>query len=603
MTKLKDAESVKNSRQMRLPFAAAKDKSRMDDELKLMAKEKSPVKLKPAENLFSISLPAQEEWHNFSVSDPLLNIESKAYMQQLLPTQAGSAPKYVRVVDSPPKKTSPRKRQSAAPLPLKPKPKLEPMYEESQSYDPNGFEDMEYRKKVKKLDLAPMKDRLVKKIDETKLVQDPMFMNERVSDRELYKRIDAWVYITEMLTQNQLNRVVLLVQEIRRKLEFHHSVMRCQNLAEEDRAFKQSGIDDWYRQQRYKVCDLLPSNKGRQSLIQGLIKAYHLEELCDDVIDVIPCLAKDLASYHSEEFINHLLLQRGDDNDEELSKHDDRFGLVYDCYPFPSMAEYVRLTAGSSILTAKTIIERNKTSTGQVVGINWYGGRHHCHKSRASGFCYVNDIILGINTLRKHLGSVFYLDLDMHHGDGVESGFRFSKKIATCSVHRYDVGVFPGVNTYNVPTRKGLSDGSMRWIIDEIVIPLIERFGPKSIVIQAGCDGLATDEHKEWNMSIKGYADAISRILEKFDTIPTMILGGGGYNHTETAKCWTYITGKVLQAPDIDSWGEIPEHDKLDAYESDGFQFWTECNLAPGKMKDENTEEYLNEIKSYLLSL
>ena len=365
------------------------------------------------------------------------------------------------------------------------------------------------------------------------------------------------------------------------------------------------------------VCDLLPSNKGRQSLIYGLIKAYNLERVCNGTVEIIPCLSKDLTVYHSEEFINHLLHPRDieDNQDEEFDKLnnlDEKFGLIYDCYPFTLMDLYVRITAGSSIHMAKTIIDKHRNkSSDQVIGINWYGGRHHCHKSRASGFCYINDIVLGINLLRKHLGSVFYLDLDLHHGDGVEDAFKFSKKTTTCSIHRYDVGIFPGtgglktsgVNTFNIPTRKGLNDKSMSWIIEEIVLDLIENFGPKCIVIQAGCDGLSTDEHKEWNMSIKGYANTISRILKKFDKLPVMILGGGGYNHTETAKCWTYITGTILQVPEINSWDLIPEHDKLDAYESDGFQFWTENNSSCGRMKDENTEEYLNEIKSYLLSL
>lgn len=366
-----------------------------------------------------------------------------------------------------------------------------------------------------------------------------------------------------------------------------------------------------------KICDLLPSNKGRQSLVYGLIKAYNLDQICDHTIEILACLAKELTMYHSEEFVNHILHTRDnedhpkEDESYELNKLDKKFGLVYDCYYFPSMDQYIRLTAGSSILTAKTIISQQKSSTKQIIGINWYGGRHHCHKSQASGFCYINDIVLSINILRKYLGSVFYLDLDLHHGDGVENAFKFSKKISTCSIHRYDIGIFPGTgslkssatNTFNIPTRKGLNDKSMSWIIDEVVIPLIEKFGPKSIVIQAGCDGLSTDEHKEWNMSIKGYANSIDTILERFDKTPVMILGGGGYNHTETAKCWTYITGKVLQLTDTEQWDIIPDHKELDAYEKDGFQFWTEKNSSYGKMKDENTKEYLNEIKTYLLSL
>ncbi|KAL6450214.1 HOS1 Histone deacetylase HOS1 [Candida maltosa Xu316] len=277
------------------------------------------------------------------------------------------------------------------------------------------------------------------------------------------------------------------------------------------------------------------------------------------------------------------------------------------------MDKYVQHTAASSILTARSIIKQytERDSNEQIVGINWYGGRHHCHKSQAAGYCYINDVILAINVLRKQLGSVFYLDLDLHHGDGVENGFKFSRKIATCSIHRYDIGFYPGTgslekstgNTYNIPTKKGLTNSSMEYIIREIVIPLITKFDPKCIVIQAGCDGLTADEHKEWNMSIKGYANAIDILLNEFSEIPVMILGGGGYNHTEVAKCWTYITGNILESTELNSWDIIPEHNLLDSYEKDGFRFWTDDNSEPGKMQDENTEDYLEEIKSYLLCL
>lgn len=375
------------------------------------------------------------------------------------------------------------------------------------------------------------------------------------------------------------------------------------------------------------IFDLLPSNKGRQSLVQGLIEAYKLIDLCDGTIHIYPAQTKDLTTYHDEEFVKHLMEPRTsldkysdqiDAGEADLTNVvieendlDEKYGLVFDCYPFPCLGLYVLLTAASSINAARKIVQQVKETNYQIIAVNWYGGRHHCHKSQAAGFCYVNDVVLSINILRKNLGPVFYLDLDLHHGDGVESAFKFSKKVATCSIHRYDVGFYPGTgslkssreNTYNIPTGKGLNNSSMLWIIKEIVTPLIVNFGPKAIVIQCGCDGLALDTHKEWNMTIKGYRNSIEWIINYFSEIPIMLLGGGGYNHTETAKCWTYLTGLVLRVSNIDTWDIIPEHKNLDAYEEDGFRFWTDHNTGPSKMKDHNSVEYLNEIKAHLLSL
>ena len=139
-------------------------------------------------------------------------------------------------------------------------------------------------------------------------------------------------------------------------------------------------------------------------------------------------------------------------------------------------------------------------------------------------------------------------------------------------------------------------------IVREIVLPLIKNFLPDVLVIQAGCDGLSTDEHKEWNMTIKGYGKVLSFLLNAVGTTSVMILGGGGYNHTETAKCWTYLTSIALGEEDCEEWDLIPDHKYLDAYQDCGFRFWTNENSSYTKlMKDENDQDYIEQIKGYIL--
>lgn len=434
-----------------------------------------------------------------------------------------------------------------------------------------------------------------------------------------------------------------------------------------------------------EIVDLLPSNKGRLSLVTSLIKAYGLDSKCEDIIGVGRVRRHDLESFHGKQFLSILLKNRpsidvdhvelekiretlqireykdipktpgtapkehidiiklgdelGDkynknqindisDSDLELSEINDEiilvehkeqeedntelenFGLTHDCYIFPFMAEYVNLVAASSIHSASRLTKERKESVQNVV-INWYGGRHHCKKNKAAGFCYINDIVLSINILRRNYRRIFYLDLDLHHGDGVESAFEFSKNVMTCSIHRYDIGFYPGTGSLsstqktkvNIPVMRGLSDGSMLRIVKDIVLPLIMNFGPDALVIQAGCDGLSTDEHKEWNMTIKGYGKVLRLLLNSVANTPVMILGGGGYNHSETAKCWTYLTSIALRLEKLsDEWDLIPDHKYLDAYQNCGFQFWTNENLNSTKlMKDENDNEYVAKIKAYIL--
>lgn len=427
-----------------------------------------------------------------------------------------------------------------------------------------------------------------------------------------------------------------------------------------------------------QICDILPANEGRQTLVTSLIKAFELDQAANGIINIIKLKRRDLERFHGREYLDVLLRKRlnvneglsnfdeitdllkstkfkdepekekrkklvnsndatdelgPDDDSSDLSDSDtasiesissnpqsisdgddlaklDKYGLSYDCPIFPFMADYSILVSSSSISTASKLIELHELygTSKQNIVINWYGGRHHCFKHKAMGFCYVNDIVLAINTLRKTFKKVFYLDFDLHHGDGVETAFEFSKNVMTCSVHRYDIGFYPGTGDLkssskykiNIPTKKGLNDNSMRYIIENIVVPLIMDFGADTLVIQAGCDGLSTDEHKEWNMSIKGYGSILSYILGKVN-IPTMILGGGGYNHTEVAKCWTYMTKIALDQKD--EWDIIPEHEYLDSYEGEGFRFWTQDNQDIKHRKDENDEKFLLELKNYILRI
>lgn len=432
--------------------------------------------------------------------------------------------------------------------------------------------------------------------------------------------------------------------------------------------------------QSSQVCDIVPSNRGRQSLVSSLIKAYDLDTRCDGIIDIIKAKKKDLESFHGKEFLDVLLKTKpydsydtsslwghdectidlknsalekastetcdrkdwnqstysddesflDDDQDKKyhgtheglltVSEHvkfDDkrtleeleRYGLAYDCEEFPLMSEYVKIVAGSSIQSALHLI-KHKNNDVQNIVVNWYGGRHHCKKNQASGYCYVNDIVLAINLLRKRYSKVFYLDLDLHHGDGVESAFKYSKSVMTCSIHRYDLGFFPGTGSLrssdkfsaNIPLGKGLRSDSLMYVVENIIWPLIDRFKPDIVVIQSGCDGLGTEQHREWNLTIKDYSNTINTLANKLKNTPILILGGGGYNHTETAKCWTYLTDALISGGEKEEWDLIPDHKYLDAYEKDGYQFWTNENKWPSKMKDENLIEYLDEIRRYLLT-
>ena len=125
----------------------------------------------------------------------------------------------------------------------------------------------------------------------------------------------------------------------------------------------------------------------------------------------------DMTRFHSDDYIKFLKHIRPD-NMNDYQKQMQRFNVGEDCPVFDGLFEFCQISAGGSIAGA---VKLNKQQT--EVCINWAGGLHHAKKSEASGFCYVNDIVLAILELLKHHQRVLYIDIDIHHGDGVEEAF------------------------------------------------------------------------------------------------------------------------------------------------------------------------------------
>jgi histone deacetylase 1/2 len=155
------------------------------------------------------------------------------------------------------------------------------------------------------------------------------------------------------------------------------------------------------------------------------------------------------------------------------------------------------------------------------IAINWAGGLHHAKKSEASGFCYVNDIVLAILELLKKHTRVLYIDIDIHHGDGVEEAFYCTDRVMTCSFHKYgeyfpgtgdieDVGSAEGKHyAVNFPLRDGIDDASYEGIFRPILTHIMEWYQPGAVVLQCGADSLAGDRLGCFNMSLKGHAQCV----------------------------------------------------------------------------------------------
>ena len=154
---------------------------------------------------------------------------------------------------------------------------------------------------------------------------------------------------------------------------------------------------------------------------------------------------EEMTKFHSDDYIRFLRSIRPD-NMGEYNKQMQRFNVGEDCPVFDGLYEFCQLSAGGSVASA---VKLNKQAAD--IAINWAGGLHHAKKSEASGFCYVNDIVLAILELLKYHQRVLYIDIDIHHGDGVEEAFYTTDRVMTVSFHKYGE-YFPGTGDLRVST-------------------------------------------------------------------------------------------------------------------------------------------------------
>ncbi|VDP32301.1 unnamed protein product [Soboliphyme baturini] len=268
----------------------------------------------------------------------------------------------------------------------------------------------------------------------------------------------------------------------------------------------------------------------------------------------------DITRYHSDDYIMFLRSIRPE-NMPEYAKQMQRFNVGEDCPVFDGLYEFCTISAGGSIAAAMKLNRRHTD-----IAINWAGGLHHAKKCEASGFCYVNDIVLAILELLKFHQRVLYVDVDCHHGDGVEEAFYTTDRVMTLSFHKYGE-YFPGTGdlkdigaghgkfyAVNFPLRDGIDDDSYQSIFQPIVTKVMESFQPSAIVMQCGADSLTGDRLGCLNLTVKGHGRCVDFI--KRQNMPLLLLGGGGYTVRNVARCWTYETSVAI---DADIPNAIPE--------------------------------------------
>jgi len=281
-----------------------------------------------------------------------------------------------------------------------------------------------------------------------------------------------------------------------------------------------------------------------------------------EVLRPKPVLLSEMTRFHSDDYINFLRVITPD-NMQEYMRQLQRFNVGEDCPVFDGLFEFCQLYTSGSIGGAALLNQKDAD-----IVINWAGGLHHAKKSEASGFCYVNDCVLAILELLKHHHRVLYIDIDIHHGDGVEEAFYTTDRVMTVSFHKFgeyfpgtgdvkDSGYGDGKNyAINFPLHDGMDDESFSSVFRPVIGKVMETFSPGAIVLQCGADSLSGDRLGCFNLSLKGHADAVAYV-KGFD-VPVLVLGGGGYTLRNVPRCWAYETSVLLDAEIKD---DLPFHD------------------------------------------
>lgn len=239
----------------------------------------------------------------------------------------------------------------------------------------------------------------------------------------------------------------------------------------------------------------------------------------------------ELTRFHDPDYI--AALQRAEAAQEVDPADRDRYRIGADGNPvYREVFRRPATSAGGVLMAARM---------GGVVHVPG-GGTHHGMRARASGFCYVNDAVLGLlEWLGQGLTRILYLDIDAHHGDGVELAFAEEPRVTTLSIHEAGRWPFTGAahaapHALNLPVPPGFNDSEMRALLHGLVLPLIARLRPQAIMLQCGADALEEDPLARLSLSNNAHAEFLAAVK---DAAPRFILlGGGGYNPWTVARCW-----------------------------------------------------------------
>src|SRR5574341_693799 len=297
-----------------------------------------------------------------------------------------------------------------------------------------------------------------------------------------------------------------------------------------------------------------PLRNTRLALTYELCHAYGLLNLpTTRIIEARNATEEEVAAFHRPDYID--VFRAADRGQAPPNLWD--YGLGTSDNPIsPGVYAWSLLSTGGS-LQAMGLVD-----TGQVgCAFNIAGGLHHAAATRAAGFCYFNDAAIIIKHLARRGRRVAYVDIDAHHGDGVQFGFYDTDQVLTISIHESGESLFPGTGfveeigrgrgigyAANVPLLAGSDDEVFLWAFDQVVSPFLTAFNPDVVVTQLGADPHRTDSLTNLALTTTGFAEVVRRLEPLCRR--WIALGGGGYNLENVPRSWT-LAWAIMNAREV----------------------------------------------------
>ena len=252
---------------------------------------------------------------------------------------------------------------------------------------------------------------------------------------------------------------------------------------------------------------------------------------------------EELQRFHSADYIAALM--RAEETQSVSAEDRARFRIGADGNPVYREVFRRPATSAGGVLAAARL-----TASGGVVHVPG-GGTHHGRADRAAGFCYVSDAVLGLLAWRDQgLSPLLYVDIDAHHGDGVQDAFHDDPHVFTLSVHEDGRWPFTGAlgdraggYAANIPVPAGFNDSEMAWVLHEAILPIARRLKPAAIMLQCGADALEEDPLSRLALSNNAHRAVVAALMGLGPRL--IVLGGGGYNPWSVARCWAGVWGAL----------------------------------------------------------